>query len=245
MRYKATVMYDGTAYEGWQKQKNGLGIQQVIEDAFFRIVQQPVKISASGRTDAKVHALGQVFHFDSDRNIDFKRAVNSQLPQDIYIKEIVQCDEDFHARYSAKWKHYDYLVRESEYNPLLRNYTGFIRTPLDLEKVEEAKQVFIGTHDFTSFNSTKIEEIAEQVRTVYRIDVIREEQYVRFSFFGDGFLRYMVRMLTATLIQAGLGNISPDEIRNLMEMKDKRAVSFNSRPEGLYLVEVGYKSFLF
>ncbi|MBR6957875.1 MAG: tRNA pseudouridine(38-40) synthase TruA, partial [Erysipelotrichaceae bacterium] len=107
MRYKAIVSYDGTNYSGWQKQKNGNSIQQELEKAFFSIVQTPVKITASGRTDGKVHAVGQVFHFDSDRNIDFRRAVNSQLPEDIFITSVEKADDDFHARYSAKWKHYD------------------------------------------------------------------------------------------------------------------------------------------
>lgn len=245
MRYKAIVAYDGTNYGGWQKQKNAKSIQQEIEDAFEKIVQQPVKITASGRTDGKVHARGQVFHFDSDREIDFRRAVNSQLPEDIYIRSVEPADEEFHARYSAKWKHYDYLLVEKEYNPLLRNYAGFSREELDLDLVEKAKEVFLGTHDFTSFNATGKDEIEDQIRTIYRIDVVREDDYVRFSFYGDGFLRYMVRMLTAALIEAGLGKTDSEQLKAWLEAKDKTAVSLNSKPQGLYLIEVGYNTFLF
>ncbi len=245
MRYKATVVYDGTNYGGWQKQKNARSVQQEIEDAFLKIAQQPVKITASGRTDGKVHALGQVFHFDSDKNIDFRRAVNSQLPEDIYIRNVEEVNDDFHARYSAKWKHYDYLLIEKEYNPLMRNYAGFSREELDLDLARKAGEVFLGTHDFTSFNATGKDEIEDQIRTIYKIDVCREANLVRFSFYGDGFLRYMVRMLTASLIEAGLGKTDPAELNAWLEARDKTAVSLNSKPQGLYLMEVGYNTFLF
>lgn len=245
MRYKATVSYDGTAYQGWQKQKNGPSVQQEIEDAFKKITQQEVRIFASGRTDGKVHAVGQVFHFDCDKEIDFKRAVNSQLPKDIYIRSVEKADDGFHARFDAQWKHYDYLLREKEYSPLLKNYTGFIREELDIDEINRVKQCFIGTHDFTSFNSTELDEIDNQIRTIYKIDVVREEQWVRFSFYGDGFLRYMVRMITATLIQAGLHKIDEKDIVEFMEAKNKTAINYNADPQGLYLIEVGYNAFIF
>lgn len=244
MRYKAVVSYDGTNYNGWQVQNNKPSIQEALNNALSKITNSEIKVSGSGRTDGKVHALGQVFHFDTDKRFkDFVKSVNSQLPNDIYVRSIEEVSDDFHARFNALWKHYDYKIINGEYNPLLANYSRYISLKLDLSLMEKAAKVFEGTHDFTSFNATGKDEIEDQVRTIYKIEITKNDDLITLSFYGDGFLRYMVRMLAQTIIEAGLGKISTEEIEKILEAKDKQACHFNGEPQGLYLVEVGYEQF--
>lgn len=244
MRYKAIVSYDGTNYAGWQSQKQLPSIQDELNKAISKITNEEIKINGAGRTDAKVHALGQVFHFNTDKVFkDIKLAINSQLPSDIHIVSIEEVEEEFHSRFSAKWKHYDYLINDGEYSPLLANYASQIKGKLDLKAMEEASQVLLGQHDFTSFNSTKLTEIGDQVRTIYKITVTRENNLVKLSYYGDGFLRYMIRILSETLIQVGLGRITKEDVLKMLEAKDKTACHYNGDPQGLYLVEVGYNEY--
>ena len=241
MRYKATVSYDGTNYGGWQSQKNSNSIQTEIEKAISKICNEEIKITGSGRTDKGVHAIGQVFHFDTEKSFkDIKLAINSQLPQDIHIVEVEQVNDDFHARFSAVGKHYDYLINLGEYDPLTRNYMLQLGKELDIEYMKKAAEVFIGEHDFSSFNATSFKEAENQSRNIEKIEILLENKCARLSFYGDGFLRYMVRMLSATLIEAGLHKISIEEIEQMLNAKDKQACHYNVDGCGLYLVEVFY-----
>ena len=244
MRYKAIVSYDGSRFSGWQVQNDRPSVQQTIEQAISRIADQPVRITGSGRTDAGVHAYGQVFHFDLEKTYrDLRTSINSQLPASVYVRSLEAVADDFHSRYDVCWKHYDYLINNGEYDPLKRDYCCFEREHLDLDIMKEAAQIFVGTNDFTSFNATGKDEIVNQERTVYNITVAREDDMIRLSFYGSGFLRYMVRMIARTLMEAGKGKISLGEIREMLEKKDKEACQYNGEPQGLYLVEVGYQPF--
>ncbi|MGN1398454.1 MAG: tRNA pseudouridine(38-40) synthase TruA [Erysipelotrichaceae bacterium] len=241
MRYKCIVSYDGSAYSGWQIQKGYKTIQQEIQSAISKIACQEIKIYGAGRTDSHVHALGQCFHFDLEKQFkDIRMAINSQLPNDIYIREVEIVEESFHSRYSAFYKHYDYLVNDGQYNPLLRNYCFQLNKKLDIELMKEAVEVLIGTHDFTSFNATSLQEVADQSRTIYQIDITREADMVKLSFYGDGFLRYMVRILSRCLIEVGLANLSIEQLKMMLFAKNKQVCSYNCPAEGLYLIEVGY-----
>ena len=177
-------------------------IQETIERAISKIVNHEVSIVASGRTDAKVHALGQVYLTPKRRSITLK-AINSQLPKDIYIKSVEEVSEDFHSRFDAKYKKYEYFINNGEYNPCIANYSCHIKEKLNLNLIKKARKVFVGTLDFTSFNSTKLSENENQIRTIYKIDIRAVDDFVYISFVGDGFLRYMVRMLVQTLIEVG------------------------------------------
>ncbi len=244
MRYKCVVSYDGKRYAGWQKQADDLTVQETIEKAISKIVNHEVVVVASGRTDARVHALGQTFHFDSEKRIEnFQKAINSQLPKDIYIKSIEEVTEDFHSRFDAKYKHYEYFINNGEYNPCIADYSCYIKDKLDIELMKQASKLFVGTIDFTSFNATKLTETENQVRTIYKIDIKVKEELIYISFYGDGFLRYMVRMLTQTLIEVGLNKISVNDVKEMLEKKDKTACSFNAEPQGLYLIEVSYEQY--
>ena len=244
MRYKATVSYDGSGYYGWQSQNDKPSVQQKLNEAISRITNETISITGSGRTDSRVHAYGQTFHFDTDKKFaDLASSINSQLPDDIHVIKVEEVSDDFHARYDVRWKHYDYLINNGSYDPLKRHYCVHEREKLDIELMKKASEVFIGEHDFTSFNATKKQEIANQTRTIYNISVASDGNMIRISFYGSGFLRYMVRMLAQTMIEAGKGKISPDEIREMLEKKDKEACHYNGEPQGLYLMEVGYQDY--
>ena len=244
MRYKAIVSYDGTAYQGWQKQPDKNSVQAKIETALSRLCQHGVKITGAGRTDKGVHAFGQVFHFDCDKEFkDITKSINSQLPEDIRIVSCKPVSDEFHSRYDAKWKHYSYIINTGKFNPSQRNYAYQLGIELDEEKMQEAAKALVGTHDFSSFNATRKDEIEDQVRTIYKIEVKRRGSLVTVDYYGDGFLRYMIRMMTGALIEAGKGKITAEDIQNIMEKMDKTACNYNVPACGLYLIEISYTNF--
>lgn len=242
-RYKVIVSYDGSNYGGWQKQPNTHSVQEEIETTLEKIVKQPVSIYASGRTDAGVHALAQVFHFDSEKclsNENWKRALNSLLPKDIRIQHVESVSNTFHARFDAVLKRYDYLISEDILNPFYERYMAKDRTHLDVEYMQECANVFLGTHDFTSFTSSKLDPRKPRTKTIYRLEIRREEHAVRLIFEGNGFLRYMVRMISQTLIEAGKHKLTKDDIVQMLEAKDKHVCRYKADAQGLYLVKVEY-----
>jgi len=241
MRYKAIVSYDGTNYAGWQKQNNQLSIQEVIENALFKLTQTEINVTAAGRTDSKVHADNQVFHFDTDKQFkDFKHSLNSQLPPDIYVKSIQQVKDDFHARFDATKKEYIYKINMGEYNPILNNHVNQLCQSLDILKMQQASSIFIGEHDFTSFNATTLEEMPNQIRTIYSIEFEQKEDLLLIHVIGNGFLRHMVRMIVGSLIQVGLGKKSKADLEKTLQQKDKTANHYNAEAQGLYLHKIWY-----
>ncbi len=244
MRYKVTVSYDGSAYYGWQKQPNVCTVQETIECVLEQMHKHPVEITASGRTDAYVHALGQVFHFDSDKEIDgehWKMALNSQLPAQIRIQEVLSVSDDFHARFDALYKRYDYFVTQQVDSPFIQKYMAKERKPLDVAYMQECANIFLGTHDFTSFTSNKIDPRKPREKTIIRLEIVKEVDAIRMIFVGNGFLRYMVRMIAQTLIEAGKHKISKADIQLMLDGKDKHLCRYKGAAEGLYLVHVMYE----
>lgn len=243
-RYKAVVSYDGTRYVGWQIQKNGLSIQQVIEEVIEAICLKKTPITASGRTDKKVHAKAQVFHFDSDFKLDAKgwlKAINGHLPKDIHLSSLSEVRDDFHARFDVVAKQYEYRINLGEYSVFEQNYAFQPYYKLDVQAMRDASEIFVGEHDFSAFCANTHVETPNQVRTITRLDLIEENEHLRLVFEGDGFMRYMVRMITATLIEAGRHRLSKEEIREMLLSRDKNVCRFNAAPQGLYLVKVDYK----
>lgn len=243
MRYLITFKYDGTNYNGYQKQPNALTIQGVLEDVLTRInSNKRVLVSASGRTDAHVHALGQRAHFDLDISIgteEVKRALNSLLPNDIYVIKVEMVDSNFHARFDVKQKKYIYKINVGEYNPLDRNYIYQYNNPLNIEKMKEAFQYLIGEHNFKTFTKTTL-EIKDYNRTIYDIQLELNNNILILVFIGNGFLRYMVRNMVGTLIAVGEGKIEPIQIKEMLEKEDRREALKTASPEGLYLSDVYY-----
>lgn len=245
MVLKCVVSYDGTNYKGWQTQPDADSIQQKIEEALYQIHSQtPVCIVGSGRTDAKVHALGQVFHFETEKVMSmdqWKYTLNRLLPKDIRIRQVSQEKEDFHARFSCVSKRYDYMIALSDENPFVRNYMCVETRPLDVDAMKKAAAVFEGCHDFTSFTSSKIHEEKSRVRTIRECSVHPTKDHIRLIFKGDGFLRYQVRMMAQTLIEVGLHHIGVEDVKRMLKAKDKHVCRYKASACGLYLVEVHYE----
>lgn len=243
MRLKVTVAYNGANFVGWQRQTKGRTVQKTIEDIISVILNEPTEITSSGRTDSKVSALGQVFHFDSDLNIQpsqWQKALNTQLPSDIYIKDVCEVSDEFHARFHVVSKRYDYCIQTGDYDVLSYPFVFQLNRSLDIEKMKQCATLFVGEHDFTSFNATPLEMIPYQIRTIKRLDIVDEGERVRLIFEGKGFLRYMVRMITQVLIEIGLNRMNQEDVIRMFELKSKEACKLNAPPQGLTLVEVRY-----
>ncbi len=243
-RVLCTVMYHGAHYSGWQVQDDKATIQSTIQNVLSRMHHHPIKIIGSGRTDAGVHAFGQCFHFDTDLTLTEERwivAINSQLPKDIKILDATYVPLKFHARFSVQSKRYDYLISKEEMNPFSYQTHLSLTKKLNYNAINQTISILIGTHDFSSFCSNTKEEMPNQVRTIMHFECVDEGEQVRFIVVGDGFLRYMVRMLVAVLIDVGLGKLTVKDVQTILDKKDKRAYSGIADPCGLYLMQVNYK----
>lgn len=240
MRYKVTISYDGTNYHGFQKQKNAHTIEAEINDALFKIHKRDIKIVASGRTDRGVHALGQVFHFDSNLNMttnEFKKALNSHLPEDIRVFDICVVDNDFNARHSAIKKTYKYIINQ-EYDLFNRNHELYYPYKLDLELFKKALKKFIGTHDFFGFAGYVKDK--PTVKEIYEAYLILDGTKIIITFTGNAFLKYMVRKMVGTLLDIASGKKDISVIDKIFETKERNLSGKTINPEGLYLVRVYY-----
>ncbi len=246
MKYCMTFSYDGSNFSGYQKQPKLRTVQGEIEKALKEINDnKKVDIHASGRTDAKVHALNQKAHFELDMKITvdkLAKGLNSLLPEDIYIKKIDEVADDFHARFSAIGKEYVYVINMGEYNPLERNYVYQHNDKLDVIEMERGLKYIEGTHNFRAF--TKVdEEKDDYVRTISQTNLIRDNKdlnKITLVFVGTGFLRYMVRNIVGTLIEVGQGKRKSEDIIDILKSKDRTKAGKTANPEGLYLKNVFY-----
>lgn len=245
MRYFMTFSYDGTKYKGYQKQKNGRTIQGELENKLSKINDAPVKVCASGRTDAHVHALNQKAHFDFDKSIEpnqLKKALNSLIDDDIYIKHIEIVDDTFHARYNVKAKEYIYKINMGEYDPIEKDHVYQYNKRLDVVEMERALKYLEGTHNFKSFTKTD-EERDDYERTIVQASLIRnlkDMSKITISLVGTGFLRYMVRNIVGTLIEIGEGKRKSEDIIEILESQNRVCAGKTAHPEGLYLKDVIY-----
>lgn len=239
MRYKAIVSYDGTQYLGYQSQKNHQGIQDAIEKAFRLMTQTHISTVSAGRTDKGVHALGQVFHFDSDLDIDEHTwlRVNDRLPLDIRILKIKKVKPDFHARHSAKSKIYKYIIAKKPSTPFTKNYEVYIRN-LDISPMKEALPHLIGTHDFKGF----CQHVPGKptIKTIYKAELNETKNHYIFTFHGNSFLKYMVRSMMGTLIQIGLGRKDVNIINHILTTQDRSLAGKTADARGLFLVKIFY-----
>jgi tRNA pseudouridine38-40 synthase len=244
-RYKCVISYDGSGFSGYQVQPNKRTVQSVVEAVLTKMHKgTPVKVSGSGRTDAGVHAKGQVIHFDSPLLIPadkWERALNSMLPEDISVLSVVLVPESFHARFDAIGKEYQYaLYLSQKRDPFQRKFAYQYPYPLNLKAMEQASKFFFGTHDFTSFCAAKT-EVEDKVRTIESIDFIRKDESLIIRFVGNGFLYNMVRILVGTLLEVGSGERTPEDIPIILAHKDRRLAGKTAPPHGLYLWEVFYE----
>lgn len=241
MRYCIVFSYDGTFFSGYQRQIGKRTVQAEIENNLTMINHNiPVTIHSSGRTDAKVHALNQVAHFDMDE-IDIeelKRKLNKLLPSDIYIKKVCVVNNCFHARYNAISKEYIYKMNLGEYNPLEANYIYQYNKNLNIEEMKKGIKYFLGEHDFSSFTKCKKEN---NVRIINEANITCENDILTISFQGNGFMQYMVRIMVGFLIEIGENKRQPEEVLEVLKAKDRTKAGMTAEPQGLYLKEVKYK----
>ena len=248
-RYKMTVAYDGHLFHGFQYQPHQRTVQGTIETALYKMTKgKTVIVEGSGRTDAGVHALGQVIHFDyPGKKIPPERmicALNSMMPLDIIFKNCAVVDEKFHVRYSAKGKWYRYCVSLDRFvDPFKRFYTGHYPYPVNIEKMKKAATDLLGTHDFTSFAASG-GQIRNKVRTMYYVNVAKNEQSneIVFDFICSGFLYNMVRILVATLLEIGRGKRPINDIPRVISAKDREQVRETAPASGLFLYHVFYEN---
>ena len=241
---KLTIEYDGKCYNGWQKQPNKLNIQGEIEKAIYNITKEEVDLIGSGRTDAGVHALGQVANFKTNSTIPIEKmalAINSQLKNSIIIKDAQEVDERFHSRYNAKHKTYRYIINNSKCGTAIyRNLEYCYPFKLDVEKMQKAAKYFEGEHDFKAFKSSGTSG-KNSVRTIFKAEVKPEGERIVIELTGNGFLYNMVRIISGTLLDVGLGKIRPEEIPQIIESKDRQRAGKTLPAHGLYLANVVYE----
>lgn len=237
------VAYDGTNYCGWQVQPNGISVQQVLNEKLTELLGEPIETIGASRTDAGVHALGNVAVFDTDTRIPGEKisyALNQRLPEDIRIQESREVAADFHPRYQESEKTYQYRILNCRFPvPTLRLYSYFYHYDLDLDKMRQAAQYLIGTHDFASFCGANA-QVKTTVRTVTSIEIERVGQEIILTVKGKGFLYNMVRIISGTLIEVGGGLYPPERVKEILEEKKRICAGPTAPAQGLTLVQIAF-----
>lgn len=248
LKFKLTVAYDGTSYQGWQTQKIGLGVQQKIEEALAKLFRSKPALHSSSRTDTGVHALGMIAHFEVPAHEcrmparKLALALNAWLPQDIRVLAAAPARKNFHARFDATGKQYCYFVwNHTAMNPLIRKTAWHVSRPLDFAAIRSAARLFVGKKDFQSFAANPGYAKESTVRTLTRCEIKRSGALLTFIIEGDGFLYKMCRGMVGTLVQVGLGKFRAHEIERMLSKKDRRVAGMTAPAHGLVLWKVFYR----
>lgn len=244
-RVKLLIAYDGTNYCGWQKQINGITVEEVINKTLTELLNEEIEVIGASRTDSGVHALANVAVFDTETKIPAEKisfALNQRLPEDITIQGSEEVPLDFHPRYCNSTKIYEYKILNRRFDmPINRLYTHFVYMPLDVEKMKRAAQYIVGEHDFKSFCSAR-SQVSDTVRTVYNLDIRKnEEDIITFRISGNGFLYNMVRIIVGTLIKVGLSVYPPEHVKEIIDAKDRNVAGPKAPARGLTLVGIKYE----
>lgn len=242
-RYALLLQYDGTDFNGWQIQSGGRTVQDELEKAIKILAKKDIRVTASGRTDAGVHALGQVVHFDADFPIPLDKlcmSLNGILPQDVSVKNAYLVPDDFHSRFSAVKREYLYLIyRYPLRTPFMRYRAMWINHPIDLDYIRETSSYLIGEKDFCSF-CKKISSENGTIRRVESIDVTESDDVIRIRLKANAFLHNMIRIIVGTIVQMYRENREPAFINEIIERRDRSFSGFTAPPYGLYLYEITY-----
>ena len=240
MRYFMKFSYNGSKFNGYQKQVDKRTVQGDLEITLSKIFNSDIRVVASGRTDAGVHAYNQCLHFDSSKVFDFEKlrySLNSLL-NNIYIKEIYSVSSSFHARYDVISKEYVYKINIGEFDPIMEEYIYQYNKNLDIEKMKEAIKFFIGEHDFRSFTSLDYEKNCNRI--IYSANISLNDNIISIDFVGNGFLKYMVRNMVGLLIEIGSSKRDVDCVKKILDLKDRKEAGICAPACGLYLVNVNY-----
>jgi tRNA pseudouridine38-40 synthase len=244
LNIRLIIEYDGTNYQGWQRQPNGPTVQEEIEKAVERMIGRKITLIGSGRTDAGVHALGQSANFHCRTNIgieELHKGMNSLLPDDIVIRHCAQAQADFHARFDVRSKVYRYTIRNHTLPAAIgRCYHWWIRAPLNVAAMREALKCLLGEHDFKSFEGTGSPR-SHTIRQILSADLdTAMEGHLALDIEANGFLRYMVRNIVGTLVSVGRGKLSPAQFADILKSKDRNLAGATAPPQGLCLLKVNY-----
>jgi tRNA pseudouridine38-40 synthase len=253
-KIKLLLEYDGTAYQGWQIQKECITIQGIIEEKILKITGERSRVIGAGRTDAGVHALGQVAAFRTISRLEpeaMKRALNALLPYDIRVIETSEVNDSFHPIYDAVKKSYFYIIaNQREFPAFLYRYAWIVRQPLEMKYMIEAAQTLIGRHDFSSFMGTG-SSIKDPEREIFSLSLDKLDnidfmtasmrgEFIKIGIEANGFLRHMVRNIAGTLVEIGRGRISPDRMKEILELHDRKCAGQTAPPNGLFLGRIMY-----
>lgn len=240
-RVMLTVSYDGTAYHGWQVEPTGLTVEEVLNKALSTLLGENIRVQGASRTDAGVHALGNLCIFDTASPIPPEKiapALAGRLPDDIVVTDSLEVADDFHPRFCDSIKTYEYTIyRAPRPNPLVRNTSLFFYRPLDVASMRRAARHLVGEHDFKSFCASAA-QVKTTVRKIFSLDLREEGPFLKIEVRGNGFLYNMVRIISGTLIKVGLGQIDPDALPGIIQAKDRSAAGPTAPPEGLCLMEI-------
>ena len=246
-KFKLTIAYDGSHYEGWQAQKTGVGVQQKVEEALAKLFPGQPRVHSSSRTDTGVHALGMIAHFEAPKaecrftSRKLALALNAHLPEDVRIISVTRAKKEFHARFDAKGKQYRYSIwNHAAMNPLLRGTAWHVPRKLNFHAMQAAAKLFVGQHDFQSFAANPGYKKESTVRTVTRCEVRRSGAQFTVIIEGNGFLYKMCRGMAGTLVQIGLGKFPPQEIQSMLAKADRRVAGMTAPAHGLVLWKVFY-----
>ncbi len=243
-RVKLIIAYDGTNYCGWQVQPNGVTIEEIINKHLSSLLQEEIVVIGASRTDSGVHALGNVAVFDTNTNIPSDKisyALNQRLPEDIRIQGSEEVPLDFHPRYCNTIKTYEYQILNRRFDiPSYRLTTHFVYLPLNVEKMAVAASYIEGEHDFRSFCSSR-SQVENTIRTIYKIDVLKEQDRIKIRISGNGFLYNMVRIIVGTLIKVGLSVYPPEYVKEILEKKDRMVAGPKAPAKGLTLIGIQYE----
>lgn len=242
-RVRLWVSYDGTHYCGWQIQNNGITIEEVLNRTLTELCREEIAVIGASRTDSGVHALGNVAVFDTSSRIPGEKfcfALNQRLPEDIRIQRSDEVPKDWHPRYQNTVKTYEYCFLNRKIpDPTRRLYTYFVYYPMDVEKMQQAANYLVGEHDFKSFCTPRT-QVLTTVREIYELRLTREGDVIRMRIRGNGFLYNMVRIIAGTLARVGTGLYEPEQVKDMLEAKDRQKAGPKAPPQGLTLVEIAY-----
>ncbi len=242
-RVRMIISYDGTNYCGWQVQINGITVEEVINRELTNLLGEEIAVIGASRTDSGVHAIGNVAVFDTETKIPAEKisfALNQRLPDDIRIQKSEEVPMDFHPRYCDSTKTYEYKILNRRFpNPMKRLYTHFVYMPLDVDKMKKAAEYIVGEHDFASFCSAR-SQVKTTVRTVYSLDVSKQDDVITIRISGNGFLYNMVRIIVGTLMKVGLNVYQPEHVAEIIEAKDRYAAGPKAPARGLTLIGIEY-----
>lgn len=242
MRYKMTVSYDGSFFHGFQRQTKYISVQEVLEEKLTEILKTNVTVHGSGRTDAGVHARGQVIHFDSTQYVpplNLMKILNKKVYPHIYITSSEIVDESFHSRKSAISKEYRYYVSINTFDPLKVNYMHFFHDRIDISKIREAMTYIVGTHDFKSFSKNKT--VKTTIRTIEEFELNIKDGILEFRIKGTGFMYNMVRIIVAIMLKVAEGKLEPSDVLRIIDGKERTLAPWVAPAAGLYLWKVYYE----